>query len=319
MLRPVRLQGEALVTAYPFSPISMQTARITHLLPNALTVTPYNPSYAQSKVAKRCRGREIQELLNSSNTKTEDNWISWNNPAPRDRFNVTLHAETDQYRVYDWVAERTSILPVDFSVTARKVADDYLAQRRLDFCTGTLNSEKTFQSARNRILHNYHLPRYYWFLSMPNGPGYQWDVERGSTQDQLVIVDKRRIEDLPEAQRPFRLTYSTLLNNGFDEVIWAQACIMEYNRILLGALLGAPYPLETRYRNVNQAVDPRSGARWSIVQPVVGYWRITDKYLNAVYQLSRADATNPAFRISSWIANEISTCYYKKGDMITEY
>lgn len=258
-------------------------------------------------------------MLNSSNTRAEDNWISWNNPPPQDRFNVTLHADANHYCVYDWVADRTSLLRVDFNASVKKIADDYLTQRRLDFCTGTLNSEKTFQSARNRILYNFHQPRCYWFLGMPNIPGHQWEVERGTTTDQLVIIDKRKVEDLPEAQRPFRLTYSTLLNQGFDEVIWAQACIAEYNRILLGALLGAPYPSETHYKDANQSIDPRSGARWSITQPVVGYWRITDKYLNTSYQLSRADATNPGFRVSSWIANGISTCYYQRCDMVDAY
>lgn len=321
MLRSVRVTGEMRAAVYHLGPISTQTAtkHVAHPPVNAPSASPYDPAYAQSKVSKRRRGKEIQAMLNSSVTKAEDNWISWNNPPPQDRFNVTLHADTDAYRVYDWVAERTSMLQVDSAASAKKVADDYLTQRRIDFCTGTLNSEKTFQSARNRIMWSLHQQRFYWYLGMPSVPGHQWDVERGDTRDQLVIIDKRKVEDLPGGERSYRIAYSTLINQGFDEVMWAHGCILEYTRILMGAMIGTPYPSESRSKDVNESIDSRSAARWSIAQPTPAYWRVTDRYLNASYQLSRTDATNPGFRISSWVANEISTCYHQRCDMMSEY
>lgn len=63
------------------------------------------------------------------------------------------------------------------------------------------------------------------------------------------------MEGIPDAQRPYPLTYSTLLNQPLVKPYGAQACIMEYDRIPLEVLLSAPYPSETRYRDTDRSID----------------------------------------------------------------
>lgn len=321
MLRPIRNGGEEVPVIFHFNPVAMQTAPISiaHPPPRAVAGSPYDPAFVRSRVAKRRRGREIQTMLNESNTGVEDAWISYNATIPRERYNVTTHTEMGEYRVYDWLADRTTVIPINISIPARKTVDSYIAERRLDFSNGTLNNEKVFESVKARFLFSLHQPKFYCYLGMPTAYGYQWDVERGATPDQLTIIDKRFLDHLPEAQRTLQLTYGMLILPGFNEVIWAHGCVTEHSRILLEAMLGAPYPGESKYKDVNRHMDPRSGARWFIGQDSVGYWNVKDLYLRTGYRLPRAAASNPGFRILSWIGNEVSASYYRQSDLAVEY
>lgn len=156
-----------------------------------------------------------------------------------------------EYRVYDWLADRTTVIPINISIPARKTVDSYIAERRLDFSNGTLNNEKVFESVKARFLFSLHQPKFYCYLGMPTAYG------RSATH---FTVDVRYADP---------------------------------SRVQRGD------PGESKYKDVNRHMDPRSGARG--------------------YRLPRAAASNPGFRILSWIGNEVSASYYRQSDLAVEY